>query len=101
MTTQTPTLELSPHAHPENPRLTIILRTPYHRGFVEQLKESIPAAHRAYDPKTFAWWTDEAHRDAAIKLVLRYWPRIQIVGDGEEDYTLLRGGEIVSQPRLL
>jgi hypothetical protein len=49
------------------------LHTPYHKGFVEDLKTQLPGHARRFDKTTKAWWVSEPYLTAAVLDIIAAW----------------------------
>ena len=51
----------------------LVISTPYHPGFVQDLKAAVPATERTFDKARKAWVVDPRHGGNAQRLILRYF----------------------------
>lgn len=84
--------QLEPYVGPDD-RDGFLVRTPYHEGFVHDLKDQVPSSHRRWWEDSKAWWVDAAFEDLLADLLLRYFDAFERVDadTGEVEY-VGRGG---------
>ena len=56
---------------------SVVIRTPYHGGFVAELKDSINHRQREWRPEEKVWWVDWAAADDAVAIVRDWFPNVQ------------------------
>ena len=49
------------------------LHTPYHKGFVEDLKTQLPPHARRFEKAAKVWWVSEPYLTAAVLDILATW----------------------------
>ena len=52
----------------------VILKFPYSKSFIEELKYQIPRSYRTYDAGTKSWRIDRIYADEAVNLFYEYFP---------------------------
>ena len=57
---------------------TIILRTPYHHDFVEELKGTVPSSDRQWDPEEKAWTIDMDYEQEVVDLCEHYFDEVEV-----------------------
>lgn len=50
------------------------IRTPYHSGFVDDLKLNVPGFARSWDKSRRRWTVDDAYVELALRIVGRHFP---------------------------
>ena len=53
-------------------------KSKYWMGFIDELKEIVPAKHREYDPKTQTWTIVDSHYQEVIELKQKHFEKDQI-----------------------
>ncbi|GMV07393.1 MAG: hypothetical protein AMXMBFR53_36680 [Gemmatimonadota bacterium] len=99
MTDRTPQME--PWDGPAG-RAGYLLRTPYHEGFIAELK-TLSSADRRWDwDGTGAWWVAAEHEDVVRHWLLRYFDAYEVVDvdTGAVDF-FTAGGPQARQERFL
>lgn len=81
-----------PYEGPDD-RDGLLVQAPYHKGFIHDLKDQVPAANRRWWEDSKAWWVDAAFEDLLTDLLLRYFDEFERVDPdtGEVEY-VGRGG---------
>jgi hypothetical protein len=59
-------------------------RTPYERGYVDELKKELPAGARQWSEHRRAWWIDDVYLDEALEVAERYFV-LYLVDDSSDD----------------
>lgn len=91
----------------QSPRLepydgSLIVRTPYHPGFVDELKAMIPRAERSWVPESKYWLVDECHHDLLAHLISRYFGGYELVDTDTGEVTYVESdGSRSRQERML
>jgi DNA helicase HerA-like ATPase len=67
----------------------LVLSTPYHKDFVEALKETIPSAYRRWEDETKTWNIAQEYRVSLLRLLNRYFGAV-----GESDSLSLIGQDL-------
>jgi hypothetical protein len=66
-------------------RAGLLLRVPFRRELVAELKGNVPPPHRYWDEGVGAWWIDGREVGLAREIVLRHFPTVAVLGGiGEE-----------------
>lgn len=77
----------------------LLVRTPFDRSLVDQLKAQVPRGDRYWTGE--AWWVAPEHQDLVVYLLHKRWPEILFYGlEGESDFMVDRGGAVTEQGRL-
>lgn len=78
----------------------MVLRTPFDRGLVEDLKAEIPVHAREWDEDRRAWLiADDSFRELIERIVLKHFASLQVLTVGGEDHVVDRVGR-AAQARL-
>lgn len=51
-----------------------VIRTPYLQDFVDELKETVPAAYRHWDRENKQWYIEPSYANEAAELFFSYFP---------------------------
>jgi hypothetical protein len=78
----------------------ILLRAPLREELVWDLEAEIGSARRAWLEERQAWWIAGSYLDTVVRLVLRSFPSVLVLGE-DEDRLLSRDGFAALQGRLL
>lgn len=83
------------------PNGSVELRFPYHAGIVDELKVTIPAWSRSYNPLTKVWTVEQPYATLAAGLMRRAFGHVRTVGApaGPDPFTVYRGD--ASDPDLI
>ncbi|MDI7267501.1 MAG: hypothetical protein QME96_05865 [Myxococcota bacterium] len=78
-----------------------LVQTPFHEGFIHDLKDQVPPSHRRWWDTSKAWWVDAECEDLLTDLLLRYFDGFERVDadTGEVEY-VGRGGARARQGGL-
>lgn len=83
-------------------RTGLVVDTPYSRDFVEDLKDAVPPADRAWWPDQKLWWVSEDHEADVVALVVWIYGETIVMDEGgDETYLDEHGNESARQGRLL
>ena len=78
----------------------ILLRAPVREELVWDLEAEIVSARREWVEERQAWWIAASYFDTVVRLVLRSFPSVLVLGP-DEDRLLSRDGLAALQGRLL
>lgn len=66
-------------------RAGLLLRVPYRRELVAELKACLSHRYRYWDEGIAAWWIDTRQQRLATRIVLQHFPALVVLaGPGEE-----------------
>ena len=85
--------------HPENNTQGILLKSPFHSGLVEMLKE-LPRPDRRWAPEIDGWWVASVHEDYAVRALLDAFGEVTVLGEGGEGDVHIDRDGVVQQERL-
>lgn len=81
---------------------SLLVRTPYNAGFVDELKAMIPWGERSWASASKYWVVDEKHEDIVTHLIQRYYGAFEIIDPDTGDVTLVEAdGSRHRQERIL
>lgn len=79
----------------------ILLRTPFDRGFNDQLKGMVPRANRWFNEHASGWWIAEQHKPVIEHMAREWFGGIEILDGEGEALVVTAAGERCRQERLL
>lgn len=68
---------------------SLIVRTPYHPGFVDELKAMVPWGERSWASESKYWLVDEEHEEIVVHLIRRYFGAHEVVDTDTGEVTLV------------
>ena len=98
MAKQTPSIE--PCDDGPDDREGVVVKTPYHPGWLESLKAQVPWQDRRWWEDSRAWWVAAEHADVVEHLTLNVFGEVEVVDEDGVIETRTGGGERLRQGGL-